>query len=146
MSHYSESFEKSKLLYWKKIIMAAESSGLKRIEWMRKHGISDKSYYYWHRKLIRYGMLDGNNEGLEEFELPAEIASTIPTEVCGKNGQGLVEYLIPKGSQPDQSRYAPCIQISSRIMIQYGGANVYIEDDFNDQALFRVLGVIRDVK
>ena len=146
MSDYSESFKKSKLLYWKKIIMAAESSGMKKVEWMKKHGVSSKAYYYWHRKLLQHGMLDGNSEGLEKFELPEEIASTVPTEAPGKDGQALVEYIVPGEKQPVQPRYASCIQTSSRIMIQYGRANVYVGDDFASQALFRVLEVIRDVK
>ena len=36
---------------WAQIIQECQSSGLSNKEYCRQHGISEKSYYYWLRKL-----------------------------------------------------------------------------------------------
>ena len=36
---------------WVEIIQDCQSSGLSKKEYCREHGISEKSYYYWLRKL-----------------------------------------------------------------------------------------------
>ena len=38
---------------WVQIIQGCQSSGLSNKEYCREHGISEKSYYYWLRKLRR---------------------------------------------------------------------------------------------
>ena len=38
---------------WVQIIQDCQSSGLSNKEYCREHGISEKSYYYWLRKLRR---------------------------------------------------------------------------------------------
>ena len=62
---------RNRLLYWKKIILTAESHTGTRIEWMRQHGIRESSYYYWHKILLNNGMLDDKDTShLEGIELP----------------------------------------------------------------------------
>ena len=65
---------RNRLLYWKKIILTAESHTGTRIEWMRQHGIREGSYYYWHKILLNNGMLDDKDTShLEGIELPPAI-------------------------------------------------------------------------
>lgn len=56
----------SRLLYWKKIILAAESYEGTRVEWMRQHGIREGRYYYWHRILLKKGLLNDQDISLLE--------------------------------------------------------------------------------
>ena len=147
MSDNFISCKNAKLLYWKKIIMTAESSGLKKTEWMRKHGISKKTYYYWHSKLAHQGMLDGCCDGLEDFSIPDEIPNRHTLEPLQGKGQELVEYTVPVDMPPGPSDYCPSYsQPVPQIMIQYGAANIYVGDAFSSQTLSKVLEVIRDVK
>ena len=133
----------TRLLYWKKIIMTAETSGMKRTEWMRSHGIDDKRYYYWHRKLTELRMLDGNWEGLEDI--------SIPDGQDDRNGdqsqnQDFVEYPVPASTTNHAGTFhaGQCSgQPGPQIMIQHGEYNIYVKEGFDDHTLSRVLGVIR---
>ena len=78
---------KNKLLYWKKIILTAESHTGTRIEWMRQHGIREGSYYYWHKILLNNGMLDDKDTShLEGIELPPAIVRAADMHVSGPAG------------------------------------------------------------
>ena len=54
---------------WAQIIRECQSSGLSNREYCRQHGISEKSYYYWLRKL-RSAATEGLPQ-IVEIERPA---------------------------------------------------------------------------
>ena len=54
---------------WVQIIRECQSSGLSNKEYCRQQGISEKSYYYWLRKL-RSTAAEGMPQ-IEEVDLPA---------------------------------------------------------------------------
>ena len=54
---------------WTQIIRECQSSGLSNKEYCRQHGISEKSYYYWLRKL-RSAAAEGMPQ-IVEIEPPA---------------------------------------------------------------------------
>ena len=36
---------------WEQLIVAANSSGLRKREWCEQNGITEKTFYYWQRKV-----------------------------------------------------------------------------------------------
>ena len=129
---------KNKLLYWKKIILTAESHTGTRIEWMRQHGIRESSYYYWHKILLNNGMLDDKDTShLEGIELPPAIGHhELETQT------GFVEYhasgpqICMCADQLETHRYP------AQIMIEKNGYQVHVAEGFSPVMLSQVLEVV----
>lgn len=129
---------KNKLLYWKKIILTAESHTGTRIEWMRQHGIREGSYYYWHKILLNNGMLDDKDTShLEGIELPPAIGQH---ELEAQTG--FVEY---HASGP---QICMCLDQQethrhpAQIMIEKNGYQVHVAEGFSPVMLSQVLEVV----
>ena len=129
---------KNKLLYWKKIILTAESHTGTRIEWMRQHGIRESSYYYWHKILLNNGMLDDKDTShLEGIELPPAIGQH---ELEAQTG--FVEY---HASGP---QICMCLDQQethrhpAQIMIEKNGYQVHVAEGFSPVMLSQVLEVV----
>ena len=129
---------KNRLLYWKKIILTAESHTGTRIEWMRQHGIRESSYYYWHKILLNNGMLDDKDTShLEGIELPPAIGHhELETQT------GFVEY---HASGP---QICMCLDQQethrhpAQIMIEKNGYQVHVAEGFSPVMLSQVLEVV----
>lgn len=129
---------KNKLLYWKKIILTAESHTGTRIEWMRQHGIREGSYYYWHKILLNNGMLDDKDTShLEGIELPPAIGQhELETQT------GFVEY---HASGPQMCMCADQLETHrypAQIMIEKNGYQVHVAEGFSPVMLSQVLEVV----
>ena len=129
---------RNRLLYWKKIILTAESHTGTRIEWMRQHGIREGSYYYWHKILLNNGMLDDKDTShLEGIELPPAIGHhELETQT------GFVEYhasgpqICMCADQLETHRYP------AQIMIEKNGYQVHVAEGFSPVMLSQVLEVV----
>jgi hypothetical protein len=129
---------RNRLLYWKKIILTAESHTGTRIEWMRQHGIRESSYYYWHKILLNNGMLDDKDTShLEGIELPPAIGQhELETQT------GFVEYhasgpqICMCANQLETHRYP------AQIMIEKNGYQVHVGEGFSPVMLSQVLEVV----
>ena len=129
---------KNRLLYWKKIILTAESHTGTRIEWMRQHGIRESSYYYWHKILLNNGMLDDKDTShLEGIELPPAIGQhELETQT------GFVEYhasgpqICMCADQLETHRYP------AQIMIEKNGYQIHVTEGFSPVMLSQVLEVV----
>ncbi|MEE1040737.1 MAG: hypothetical protein U0L10_08455 [Lachnospiraceae bacterium] len=129
---------RNRLLYWKKIILTAESHTGTRIEWMRQHGIRESSYYYWHKILLNNGMLDDKDTShLEGIELPPAIGQhELETQT------GFVEYhasgpqICMCANQLETHRYP------AQIMIEKNGYQVHVAEGFSPVMLSQVLEVV----
>jgi hypothetical protein len=129
---------RNRLLYWKKIILTAESHTGTRIEWMRQHGIRESSYYYWHKILLNNGMLDDKDTShLEGIELPPAIGQhELETQT------GFVEYhasgpqICMCANQLETHRYP------AQIMIEKNGYQVHVAEEFSPVMLSQVLEVV----
>lgn len=129
---------RNRLLYWKKIILTAESHTGTRIEWMRQHGIRESSYYYWHKILLNNGMLDDKDTShLEGIELPPAIGQhELETQT------GFVEY---HASEPQICMCADQLETHrypAQIMIEKNGYQVHVAEGFSPVMLSQVLEVV----
>ena len=135
--------DRNRLLYWKKIIREAEAYEGTNIDWMRKHGITEGSYYYWHRILRKEGMLNREDEPeLKDIPLPGLVAE--PTEAS----QGSVEYT-PQNSSPEPLAETSWIQerfSNPQLMLLKNGIQIYVGNGFHEDTLSRLLEVVSHVK
>lgn len=131
-----------KLLYWKKVILTAEASEGTRTDWMKRHGISDGSYYYWHKVLSDRGMLaDRSMDALDGIPLPKPIRNRY------ENDQAFIEYPVNAAEKSAAASLSESCGIcgattSPQITLHRNGCSISIGNDFSPQTLSRVLEVI----
>lgn len=127
---------------WKEIITACNTSGMKKADWMRLHGVSEKSFYRW-QNVLRDQVLD-------------EVESNYPIvpdyiAVSDRLQAGAVPELVditaivsqkPVGKISPVQSTVPQKQITPEIMIQAGPYNLYIGSGVNETTLATVLRVI----
>lgn len=136
----TEKQNNSRLLYWKKIILTAESYEGTRVEWMRQHGIREGRYYYWHRILLKKGLLnDQDTSLLEGIELPPVIVQN----AAGMQNE-FVEYHAERGDTEackDRELQGGLIKIAG-IMVEKNGYRIHVGEGFSATLLCQVLEVI----
>ena len=127
---------------WKEIIAACNTSGMKKVDWMRLHGVSEKSFYRW-QNILRDQVLDGIETSYPI--VPDYVA------VSDKRQAGAVPELIdmtaiisqkPGGKISPAQSAVPQKQITPEIMIQSGPYNLYIGNSVTEATLATVLKVI----
>lgn len=62
---------------WRERISECRRSGMTVAAWCEKQGISDKTYYYWHRKLVKLQDLTGDAEPSAFYEISGNIRNTV---------------------------------------------------------------------
>ncbi len=65
MGKYSTAVRQQKIAYWKQIIIDCRKSGMTTVAYLRLHGISKSSFYYWLSK-IREELLEEHPEYLHQ--------------------------------------------------------------------------------
>ena len=127
---------------WREIISACNTSGMKKIDWMRIHNVSSKNFYRW-QKLLRDHALEEDygypivpdhitlssksqdqSSGTQFVDMTAMI--TRETETVRKSAS---ESVVPK-------------QITPELVIQAGRYNLYISSGITETTLTTVLKVI----
>ncbi len=127
---------------WKQIIIECNSSGMKKADWMRLHGVSDKSFYRWQTALRdqilkeleerQKGVLkQEDNFSASQCQNPNDKFADITTLITQKDG-----------SFGNGISNAPAGQISSEIMIQVGQYHLFIGSNVSESTLGTVLRVI----
>jgi hypothetical protein len=115
---------------------------MKKVDWMRLHGVSEKSFYRW-QNILRDQVLDGVETSYPI--VPDYVA------VSDKRQAGAVPELIdmtaiisqkPGGKISPAQSAVPQKQITPEIMIQAGPYNLYIGNSVTEATLATVLKVI----
>jgi hypothetical protein len=127
-----------RLMRWKEIIVACNTSGKTKKEWMEENHISSKSFYRMQKKIREYE--------LEKMQLPQ------PSEMnTDKPSTQFVDVtaLIKTPSAGSSSSVTVSIdkaweQMTPEMMLQIGQYNLYIGSRITESTLKIVLGVIRD--
>ena len=128
---------------WKQIIVACNTSGMKKVDWMRLHGVSEKSFYRW-QTLLRRETLD---EAEGSTTIPEGQAESLQQRIQGQEMiPGFVDVTalvtwkegLPKPFQSgNQSE-----QLTAELVIQAGRYNLYIGSGITESTLATVLKVI----
>ena len=128
--------------HWKEIIVACNTSGMKKIDWMRLHGVSEKSFYRW-QTLFRKEALD---EATENAAISAEQAESLQRVQGQEMTPGFVDVtaLITRKEELPRSCQAgnQSEQLTPELMIQAGRYNLYIGRGITESTLAMVLKVI----
>ena len=122
---------------WREIVVACNTSGMKKKEWLQIHNISPKTFYRNQKLLREYEM---EKAGLTSADIPA---GQKPTEFFD-----LTTALTCQPNEIKTQTWAEPIsfisqnQMTPEIMIQTGSYNLYIGSGVTETTLATVLKVI----
>lgn len=122
---------------WREIIVACNTSGMKKREWMQIHNISPKTFYRKQKQLREYEMEKAGltSTDIPSGEKPAEFfdLTTALTRQTNK---------VPTQTWAEPINSIRQNQITPEIMIQAGPYNLYIGSGVTETTLTTVLRVI----
>ena len=95
---------------WTKIIKECLASGMNKTAWCREHGISDKSFFYWQRRLREEAYIST----VESSSLPAVNAVSVPAEPS----VDFVELRLSEQSAVSSAAFRPDVIIRKDIVAQ----------------------------
>ena len=90
---------------WTKIIKECLASGMNKTAWCREHGISDKSFFYWQRRLREEAYIST----IESSSPPAVKSVSIPAEPS----VDFVELRLPEQSAGSSAVFRPGKEMAS---------------------------------
>lgn len=122
---------------WREIIIACNTSGMKKIEWMRIHNVSPKMFYRKQKQLREYEM---EKAGITTADIPAGKKPTEFFDLTTALANQTSEITARTWAEPVNS--IPQKQITLEIMIQAGPYNLYIGSGITETTLATVLKVI----
>ena len=67
---------------WEQLIVAANSSGLRKREWCAQNGITEKSFYYWQRKV--------REKAIETMKALKPVGESMPAAIQQDLGMGVL--------------------------------------------------------
>ncbi len=123
-----------KLTYWSGIIKEARASGMKISKWCEMNQITERQYYYWHKKVMHdtytmalmSGMVPAIDVNQSQPELPA-----VPE---------FAELTVPDTDIKPKQKECPGINI------RCGEFTINVDEAFSERELSRVLKVMSHVK
>ena len=127
-----------RLARWQKLIYEANTSGMKKVDWCRMHGITTKQFYYWQKKVRALALdeikPDGGNEerdALPPGQPPAFLELRPPAET-------LCEPVDNCGIQiHEKSSAAP-------LTLQFKDCQMLITENVSEAMLRMAVRVVRD--
>lgn len=112
---------------WTKIINECLASGMKKTAWCKANGLSDKSFFYWQRRLRE-----------EAYISPTESTSLVPAsreaDFLAKKSVEFVELKLPE--QPSSTPFQP------DIIIRKGSLSLEIANTASEELLSRIGGLL----
>ena len=127
---------------WKQIIVACNTSGMKKVDWMRLHGVSEKSFYRWQTLLRREAL----EEAAESSTRSEEQAETLQRVQRQEMIPGFVDVTAlvtrEEGLQRPFQVGNQAEQLAPELVIQAGRYNLYIGSGVTEATLATVLKVI----
>lgn len=111
---------------WTKIIKECLASGMSKTAWCREHGISDKAFFYWQRRLREEAYIST----IESSSLPAAVR--VPAEPS----VDFVELRLPEQSAGSSAAFRP------DVIIRKDSFSLEISNTASAELLSRIGGLL----
>ena len=110
---------------WTKIIKECLASGMSKTAWCREHGISDKAFFYWQRRLR------------EEAYISTIVSSSLPAvSVPAESSVDFVELRLPEQSSGSSATFRP------DVIIRKDSFSLEISNTASAELLSRIGGLL----
>ena len=118
-----------RLAQWKQIVLEGNQASVSKREWCRQNGISEKSFFYWQRK-IRLKALDARETS----------SAIVPVPPADSSRPGFVElpFLSRTANEKSDTNILP------DLMIQVNDCKVFVTASIQESTLQTVMKVIRN--
>lgn len=113
---------------WAGIIKECLASGMNKTAWCREHGISDKSFFYWQRRLREEAYIST----IESSSGPSVKAVNVPAE----QSIDFVELRIPEQSAVSSAAFRP------DVIIRKGSFSIELSNTVSTELLSRIGGLL----
>ena len=127
---------------WREIISACNTSGMKKIDWMKIHNVSPKNFYRW-QKLLRDHALE---EDYGYPIVPDHIVLSSKSQAQSPETQFVdMTAMITRETEIVRKSASESVvptQITPELVIQAGRYNLYIGSGITESTLTTVLKVI----
>ena len=122
-----------RMAQWKKIILEGNRAPVTKREWCRQNGISEKTFFYWQRKIrcMAAASLDKATA-----QLPASPVQSIQ--------QAFVEIPFSREPSGPTDIEAASLNISPELMVQVKDCRIFVNGTIQENTLKTVMKVIRD--
>lgn len=114
-----------RLSQWEKIVIEGNKASISKKEWCKQNGISEKSFYYWQRKIRMRAA-----ETIETATVPVPSPKT-----------DFVELPFPSAQQ-HFDEHTPLSGLSPELMIQIGECRIFVTGAIQEQTLKTVLKAV----
>lgn len=121
---------------WEALIYEANASGMKKKEWCSLHGIDEKQFYYWQRKIRK--------KAIAQFQQDSD------GTVLSVKEPGFIELQPPVAEEPEQVDKKTAIDEHSanegyaNLVLRFGVYEIKVTGPETEETLRMVLKVIRD--
>jgi len=119
---------------WEQIISDANLSSMSKRAWCREHGIKEKSFYYWQRKICR--------DTAASMNTSTEVS--VPPSHADLTGNSSFVELSFQSSEASKESAPSSSDIVPEMMLQLGDCRLYLTSAIREQTLRTVMKVIRD--
>ena len=129
----NEETKRMKLIYWSGVIKEAKSSGMKITDWCEKNQITNRQYYYWHKKVMHDTYTNFVEGGLfpdDALDISQQTLPSVPD---------FAELTVPNKAS------GPGFHGDAGIDIKCKDFTISVSPDFSEGDLARVLKVIHHV-
>lgn len=113
---------------WTNIIKECLASGMNKTAWCRKHGISDKSFFYWQRRLREEAYIST----IESSSPPAVNKVGVPAGPT----VDFVELRLPEQSTVSSASFRP------DVIIRKGSFSIELSNTASEELLSRIGGLL----
>ena len=127
-----------RLMRWKEIIVACNTSGMTKKEWMKANHVNSKSFYRMQKEIREYELAKMQLPQLSELNADRPGAQFVDVTALIK---------APDASHPTSntdSANRPGERMSPELMLQVGQYSLYIGSGITETTLKTVLGVIHN--
>ena len=128
-----------RLKHWEAVILEAGSAGISKKQWTAEHGIPERQFYYWQKKLRDRELAKRN---------AAELMPAAPAITASPVGTGFLELSTPEpGMSSAAAAEKPVIIAGSQrpeLVLVAGPYRLEIREAVSEKTLRTVLKVIRD--
>lgn len=113
---------------WTNIIKECLASGMNKTAWCREHGISDKSFFYWQRRLREEAYIST----IESSSPPAVTEAGVPAE----SPVDFVELRLSEQSTVSSASFRP------DVIIRKGSFSIELSNTVSEELLSRIGGLL----
>ena len=133
-----------RMQHWEQIVTECNTSGMRKIDWMKLHNVSPKAFYRWQKILRDHAIEEHEKESNANSatDLTAVNQASVPVMV---DMTAMITSQLESGARQSETASLVSTGLTPEIMLQAGQYTLYIGSGITESTLSTVLKVISHV-